>query len=134
MWHDFTSIEFDILKGNTLSTVYPPEASDIQEKYKDRCIADLCLPDGAHEYEEDITHIFVPYPSDDQHANNGPIENPNEMLYGMVLFRNKRDKSVKRGAIQKSLLLLATKPLFSVWEPLMRASILRYAFPSSWTI
>lgn len=105
--------------------MHPPEHAGIQETYKERYLADLCLPDGAHEYEEDITHIFVPYPTDDSERNNGPIESAGDILYGMALFRNKRDPSVKRGAIQKALVLFCTKPFFSVFEPLMRIALLR---------
>jgi len=46
-------------------------------------------------------------------------------LYGMVLFKNKKDTTVKRGAVQKSLLLFCFRPMFSVFEPLMRVTLNR---------
>lgn len=88
--------------------------------YKDRKLADLALPDGGHLYSEDATLIVLdtPPPEIFQGNEKGP-------LYGMVYFRNKPDPTVKRGAIQKSFLLFTFKPLFTVFEPLMKLGLSR---------
>lgn len=105
--------------------MYPAEI-DLQAQYKDKNIADLCLPDGAHEYEEDVTFVFLPALAQQIEPDvEKPANLEDERLFGMVLFRNKRDAKVKRGAIQKSIVLLSFSPYFSVWEPLMRTTILR---------
>jgi hypothetical protein len=43
-----------------------------------------------------------------------------------VLFRNKKDSSVKRGAIQKSLVVFSYKPYFTTWKPLMKITLEKY--------
>lgn len=88
--------------------------------YKDRKLADLALPDGGHLYTEDATLIVLDPPPSEifQSTEKGP-------LYGMVYFRNKPDSTVKRGAIQKSFLLFSFKPLFTVFEPLMKIGLSR---------
>jgi hypothetical protein len=111
--------EFDILKGNTLSYIYPPER-DIQTEYSipDESVpysvnlADMCLPDGAHVYEEDQTYMFLPVKGT-RMRNILELTEGQNTVYGLVLFRNKRDSTVKRGAIQKSIVLLASQPYFT---------------------
>lgn len=46
-------------------------------------------------------------------------------LFGMVLFKNKADPTVKRGAVQRSMLILGYEPIFNVWEPFMRMGLRR---------
>jgi hypothetical protein len=47
-------------------------------------------------------------------------------LYGLAYFRNVRDASARRGAVQKSMLLLARQPFFSMFEPVLREALLQY--------
>jgi hypothetical protein len=69
----------------------------------------ILYSDNSHVYEEDTTYIFL------------NCKKEEEILYGIVLFRNKKDSSVKRGAIQKSLVIFSFKPYFSTWKPLMKS-------------
>jgi hypothetical protein len=136
--------EFDILKGNTLSFTYPPHV-DINAEYE-KNIGDLCLMDGSHIYKEDMTYLFLKMTpkqkqffhidesltptttptatsSADGMNNNSLALEEQRYIYGTVLFQNKRDETVKRGAIQKSLVLFSVQPIFSVWEPLLRVTL-----------
>jgi Protein of unknown function (DUF1630). len=76
------------------------------------------LPDGGHLQQEDWTFLVL------------PIKNKKTQvvsyLYGMGYFRNFLDASVRRGATQKSLLLLSTNPYFSVYKPLLQVAIEKY--------
>src|SRR3989338_6609674 len=82
--------EFDILKGNTLSYIYPPER-DVQTDYSipDESVpnamnlADMCLPDGAHVYEEDQTYMFLPAKPRMKHILE--MTDGQNTIYGLVL-------------------------------------------------
>ncbi|KAL0481302.1 hypothetical protein AKO1_012751 [Acrasis kona] len=123
--------EFDILKGNTLSHTYPPHR-DVQELYSNADhellaplnIADMCLPDGAHVYEEDQTYMILPVKGVEMRKELELTESQ-KYIYGCILFRNKKDSTVKRGAIQKSILLLSSQPYFTMWDGMMRNTINR---------
>ena len=47
-------------------------------------------------------------------------------LFGIAYFRNKKDASVKRGAIMKSIVLLSRRPFFSFYLPLLREALRRF--------
>jgi hypothetical protein len=133
--------EFDIDKGNTLSAVFPSEYDFRQ--FSQTNIADLCLPDGAHIHTEDWTYLFLHKNSGDTSikspsASTSPsgqpdapisaksrsqLANPVDIVYGIAFFKKKADSSVKRGAIQKSVLFLSTKPCYALFEPLVRATV-----------
>jgi hypothetical protein len=120
--------EFDIIKGNTLSHSYPPEV-DIQNQYllsddgsAPINIADMCLPDGSHVFEEDTTYLFLPVKNDMQ---NLQLEDGQDVIFGMVCFRNKKDPTVKRGAVQKSIVLFTSKANFVSMEPILQTALNR---------
>jgi hypothetical protein len=133
--------EFDIDKGNTLSSVFP---SDFDFKqFAQTNIADLCLPDGAHIHTEDWTYLFLHknstsatvkasstpnLPTSSSEASLGaksrsPETATVDIIYGIAFYKKKADSSVKRGAIQKSVLFLLTKPAYALVEPMMRATV-----------
>jgi hypothetical protein len=122
--------EFDILKGNTLSHTYPPHL-DINaqlnaENGDDTAasnVADLCLPDGSHVFEEDATYLFLPVLP--QQMQQLELDEGQEIIYGIVFFRNKKDPTAKRGAVQKSIVLLTSKPIFATAEPVLRTALNR---------
>ncbi|KAL9658793.1 hypothetical protein ABK040_005947 [Willaertia magna] len=59
--------------------------------------------------------------SDNVSSNNVDISQQHQhYLYGSVFFRNKIDDRVRRGAIQKSILVVTTKPLFTLFTSLLR--------------
>lgn len=144
LWKIFFNFsEFDIDIGNTLSCTVPKDVSFVHY-IGDKNLADLCLPDGAHIYEEDSTFIFLKQQTlqdiQESYSKTGTkktlyrrrsILGYNEKkklpaLYGMVLFKNKKDSSVRRGAIQKSIVLFSYKPLFKLYEPMLRLALNRW--------
>eukprot|EP01104_Vermistella_antarctica_P014200 TRINITY_DN4428_c0_g5_i1.p1 TRINITY_DN4428_c0_g5~~TRINITY_DN4428_c0_g5_i1.p1 ORF type:complete len:648 (-),score=154.01 TRINITY_DN4428_c0_g5_i1:9-1952(-) len=100
--------EFDIDEGNTLSVTYPlaVDFGPLNNK-----LADLCLPDGAHYHTEDWVYVFL---------WDYDVDHP--ALYGMAFFASVRDEKYKRGAVQRSVLLLSTQPYFHFYEELLRAA------------
>ena len=102
-------------------------------KISDEEIANLCLPDGGHLHTEDWTYIILtPDKISDQKVDQY-TEDPSELeaiekgtLYGMVYFRNVKDASARRGAVQKAMLLLARQPFFSMFEPLLREALMQF--------
>lgn len=109
--HSISIAEFEKTLGNTLVVKYPDFKLD---EYDDQYLANCCLPDRAHLHDEDWTFLILP------NAKN------KKTLYGMGYFRNFRDATVRRGAVQKALLLLSTQPYFSVFKPLLQATIEKY--------
>ena len=74
--------------------------------------------------------LTLPSPSvnDGYLSPSSPVATQTQYLYGSVLFRNKLDERVRRGAIQKSILVITTKPLFTLFTPIMRDVIERLVF------
>jgi len=109
--------EFDIDAGNTLSYIYPKNFDLKGRGLAKNEIADKCLPDGAHIHQEDWTMLFLDWPDD-----KGKIQK----IYGMAMFKNKPDASVKRGAIQKSMVAFAKVPMFDVLQNVLREGVSRF--------
>jgi hypothetical protein len=58
-------------------------------------------------------------------GGNAVASGPNiDLVYGLAMFHNKADKTVRRGAIQKSLLLILRAPIFDVYLDILRHSII----------
>lgn len=154
-------LEFDIDKGNTISSTYPNNYN--WDQFKEKNIADLCLPDGAHIHSEDWTYILLHAKSlnsnntsvtpkkntkdkrlsltsnitnietdslfrlySNQELNDDTPTEEWEVYYGISIFKNKADKTVKRGAVQKSILLISKQPYFSLYEPILKHCINYY--------
>eukprot|EP01028_Stygiella_incarcerata_P006904 TRINITY_DN28093_c0_g1_i1.p1 TRINITY_DN28093_c0_g1~~TRINITY_DN28093_c0_g1_i1.p1 ORF type:complete len:1238 (-),score=362.35 TRINITY_DN28093_c0_g1_i1:136-3747(-) len=120
--HSVSIAEFDVDKGNTLSIMYPSDAFDhclLSLNY----LADKSLPDGAHMYEEDYCVFRF---SLDEFFKEIPTNKSEKHVFGLALFQSRRTDKVKRGAIQKSLVLFTYQPMFDVYIPLMRAAMSRY--------
>lgn len=56
-------------------------------------------------------------------AASGTQSNQPELIYGIAMFHNKADKTVRRGAIQKSLLLILKAPIFDLYQDILRHSV-----------
>jgi len=122
--------EFDIDKGNSLTAVYPTSFSF--EQFEQTNVADLCLPDGAHIHTEDWTFIFLhsKNPTTPTHSSSATTTN---ITYGMSFFKKKADKTVRRGAIQKAVVVFSTIPAFAMYSPILRALVDQYlvrSFPN----
>ncbi|KAL0484151.1 sorting nexin SNX1 [Acrasis kona] len=123
--HCICIAEFDIIKGNMLSHVYPPDI-DINNLYNEQGattltnVADLCLPDGSHVFEDDATCVILPLRNSTEDLC---LHDGQKVLFGAVCFRNKKDPSVKRGAVQKSILLFTSDPALESLDPLLRLTL-----------
>nr|CAG4719028.1 unnamed protein product [Naegleria fowleri] len=147
--------EFDKLCGNSLTHTYPRDVHLEKYyptlNIADKCIPDgghiysedqtgIILPISEDKseliqalqkyvpsFKTSTTPLSPKTPSLTVGNDNIPvIQQPaGQYLYGSVLFRNKLDDRVKRGAIQKSILVVTTKPLFTLFTPLMRDAIER---------
>eukprot|EP01124_Arcella_intermedia_P005432 TRINITY_DN13205_c0_g1_i2.p1 TRINITY_DN13205_c0_g1~~TRINITY_DN13205_c0_g1_i2.p1 ORF type:complete len:893 (-),score=218.04 TRINITY_DN13205_c0_g1_i2:38-2716(-) len=109
--------EFDIDVGNTLSYLYPKNFDFKSRNLAKNSIADQCLPDGAHIHQEDWTILFTEWADD-----KGKMTK----IYGMAMFKNKPDSTVKRGAIQKSMVAFSKVPFFDVLEEILREGVARF--------
>lgn len=129
--------EFDITLGNTLSTVVPSDVWPHGETASHEDVAHLCLPDGGHLFAEDWTYLLMAPAAPGAggfagtsagagaEADAGPAApaRASGRLYGVAHFLNKRDASKKRGADQRSLLVMMSAPLFDTVEPFMRLAL-----------
>ena len=95
-------IEFEIKKGAQITDKFPANFT-FEPNFSEQFLADNCLPDGAHFHEREQTFLVLPI-------------SENKIFYGISFFRNKANKSVARGAIQKSLLIVSTLPHFHLFE------------------
>lgn len=104
--------EFDIDTGNSLSCLYPPdidlagiggEAHPLSAGQ----IADHCLPDGGHLRNFDIVRFSLPLC-----AVPG--------LFGVAVFSSLRVASVRRGAVQKSIVLCGRVKFLDVFVPVLK--------------
>uniref|UniRef100_A0A7S1KQW5 UDENN domain-containing protein n=1 Tax=Percolomonas cosmopolitus TaxID=63605 RepID=A0A7S1KQW5_9EUKA len=102
--------EFHIQKGTVLSHKYPPNVA-LPTQNTSRSLVDLAIPDGAHIFQSDTSYVFL------QEAANS------RLCYCVIHFQSKRDSSVKRGAVQKSLILFSYEPLFELFERVCRIAL-----------
>jgi hypothetical protein len=108
--HSVVLVEFDELKGNTLSYTYPASARPAVESHTAEDLAELCLPDGGHKHESDSVYMLL----------TGAGDVP---LYGLACFRNRKDSKEKRGARQLALLIIARRPYFDRFRPLLTVAV-----------
>lgn len=138
-------LEFDIDKGNSLTSTYPSDYD--WSHFREKNIADMCLPDGAHIHEMDWTYLLLHSTKKPSVPQKKPlvdkrrsintaidpealknleheetIEEEPQIYFGLAFFKNKSDKTVKRGAVQKSLLIVSKTPHFDQY-----CQILQYA-------
>ena len=102
---------FDISTGDAAEAAFPNAESLVLSA---DVLSALAIPEGAHNVPEDHVYIITKDPD------------TGEQLYGLCYFHNRRDPSVPRGAIMKSLLVMARKPHFAFFLPILKAGLLRY--------
>ena len=95
-------VDFDIVNGTHLSAKYPLETT-FADPFTDQFLADCALPDGGHVHQTDQSYLII----------IGPDQPPR---YGIAFFRNKSDKQVDRGAVQRALLVVSRQPFFHLFE------------------
>ena len=89
---------FDITVGEGITHLHPPGVA--LPIPADR-LAAIAMPEGSHKVEEDYTFLVVPG------DGNG------DQVFGLCYVIFRRDPSVPRGAIMKSLVLLARRPFLA---------------------
>ena len=141
--------EFDIDVGNTLTHRYPPFQL---EEYDDEYLGNCCLPDGGHIHGQDRTFLILHLKAlsvpagtikkkklkklkkkdeikeEDvkQAALLELVDEQGITLYGVGYFISRTDSTVKRGAIQKSILILSYHPYFDLFYEPAKATLERY--------
>ena len=99
--------EFDIDTGSTVRHQYPADIPSCTADW----LAENMLPEGVHNRNEDWTYMFlnrncarldqrIDY-SEAQGNYPEMVKGKDSFLYGLSLVRNKKDHTVRRGAIVK---------------------------------
>ncbi|TIA89440.1 hypothetical protein E3P99_02080 [Wallemia hederae] len=134
--------EFDIDQGSTLSQQYPyPTGTD------EHLLADLMIPEGAHDQNEDWTIFFLnqtpantiappldseaPTPSSKHRRTYSKMLLQEEhakpqLLYVLNLVRTKKDDTVPRGALVKALAIVSKQPYIHIYKPILLLALEDY--------
>eukprot|EP00756_Hemistasia_phaeocysticola_P011092 Hpha_TRINITY_DN15087_c1_g3::TRINITY_DN15087_c1_g3_i1::g.124009::m.124009 len=96
--HSVSLADFDLHKGNTISQTYPASV-DLAAEVRQSNLHDLCFPDGAHEAQCDTVYGVL------DRIDGG-------QLYAVGFYRAVRTNLVKRGAVQRGILVLSREPLY----------------------
>ncbi|KAL7753271.1 hypothetical protein RI367_001046 [Sorochytrium milnesiophthora] len=118
--------EFDIEKGSSLAWEYPEDTGTRKET-----LAELMLPDGAHNRTDDWTMFFlnqshVPSSNatevvDSAQGTTGPdsqlAKQGKPLLFCLNYIGTKRDSNVKRGAIMKAMAVCSKHQFVHVFKP-----------------
>ncbi|MDP2437884.1 MAG: DENN domain-containing protein, partial [archaeon] len=102
--HSVSMAEFHLTKGNSMAATYP---ADVVHRNQEE-LANLCFPEGAHLHTHDWVFIFL--------WDDGP-------LFGLAFYSRFEDASLTRGALQKSLLVLARKPYFHMFQKVLNFAL-----------
>ena len=105
--HSVAVLDFDISVGDTVRAKWP---ADAKLPLSDDELSARCIPEGGHLFEEDWTFLVL-------HEQG---------LYGLAYFSNKKDATVKRGAVMMSIVILSSRPYFAFFLPLCRATLHEY--------
>ena len=103
------------------------------------------MPDGGHIHREDRTFLVLKNikvdntnsankkakkqkkkKKEDGNEQTSSVESETRTLYGVGYFLSKNDSTVKRGAIQKALLILSYHPYFELFSLPAKATLERY--------
>jgi len=136
--HSVSFAEFDIDVGNTLTHRYPQFTL---AEYDDEYLGNCCLPDGGHIHREDRTFLVLQVrqktkvtkkskKNKQKKKEDGDEESTEKeqlrTLYGVAYFVSRTDSTVKRGALQKSILVLSYHPYFDLYYLPAKATLERY--------
>ena len=128
--------------GNTLTHRYPQFSL---AEYDDEYLGNCCLPDGGHIHREDRTFLILhirekkqPFRSKSKLLKRKKLaetqirdedeqeEFVTKVLYGVAYFVSRTDATVKRGALQKAILILSSHPYFDLYYYPAKATLERY--------
>eukprot|EP00756_Hemistasia_phaeocysticola_P016945 Hpha_TRINITY_DN15506_c7_g1::TRINITY_DN15506_c7_g1_i1::g.105717::m.105717 len=111
----FVVVRFDLELGAVLESVVP---EGVLTPVQQREMTQLGFPDSNSHVTRDCCYVIK--------ADSGRSKSERTFNYGYVYFRQKKDKSVKRGFLQHSLILLSRWPFTSVLEPVVKSVAQRY--------
>ncbi|KAI9136322.1 docking domain of Afi1 for Arf3 in vesicle trafficking-domain-containing protein [Paraphysoderma sedebokerense] len=116
--------EFDIKGGSCIAHQYPSPTGTSEQ-----VLAELMLPDGAHNREMDWTVFFL-----NQRAGSDKSDLTEEeedktrkpLLHCLNLVRTKHDSQVTRGALVKAMAICARPQYVQIYKPLLILALEKY--------
>ena len=108
---------FDTSLGNTIQFVSPPSVR-LSQLLELRSPQDFCFPDGAHDSAQDIVCGTVP-------RKQSHTDSSEKVLFVFSCYHRQRSAECSRGAAQRSVLIVATAPIFCA----LRSVALQIVFP-----
>lgn len=127
MCHYIVLAEFDIATGSTVRHQFPSKIPGLSEDN----LAELMLPEGAHNRDLDYTNIFLNRQGviiDHSVASTATSEN---FMYGINVCKTKHDETVRRGAIVKAMALFSPFSFVESFKiPLEQALTSYFEYPS----
>lgn len=121
--HCVCVVTFDLELGQAMEFKYPKEAAMSEKERSNICY--LAFPDSNSGCMGDTQYCFrirktshPPDYDDSDVASDFPavLQKDNTHYYGYVYFRQVRDKTLKRGYFQKSVVLLSKLPYFTFFR------------------
>ncbi|XP_075430945.1 protein DENND6A isoform X2 [Ascaphus truei] len=128
--HSVCVVGFDLELGQTVEALYPPHAKLTDKEKTSICY--LSFPDSNSGCLGDTQFCFrfrqstgrkVPlHCVCDQFDSDSPVylKKDPACFYGYVYFRQVRDKTLKRGYFQKSLVLISTLPYINLFHTVLK--------------
>ncbi|XP_061419017.1 protein DENND6B-like isoform X1 [Lethenteron reissneri] len=137
-WERFTSwlhsicvVTFDLELGQAIELIYPPHAKLTEKEKMNVCY--LAFPDSNSGCHGDTQFSFrfrrsACWKASPRNAHGRPdeqhlptlLQSDPHFLYGYVYFRQVRDKSLRRGYFQKSVVLLTRLPYLCLYSAVVR--------------
>ena len=106
----FLVINFDLEFGQKLTHMYP-KIPLLDSEITNLCF--LSFPETTTLEDKDTIYSF-------RMPRHGPVENKRKkFFYGCVLFRQRRDETISRGYLQKSVLLLSMRPFDALFKSII---------------
>ncbi|GBG33705.1 Protein DENND6A [Hondaea fermentalgiana] len=106
-------VAFHVEHGQVIEDVYAVEDSKLSERAK-RKICSLSLPDSNSGQNGDVQYFFRYRESDQPLRAKNSLEE--DFVYCSAFFRQIKDKTLKRGYFQKSVVLVSRNPFTSFLE------------------
>ena len=113
---------FDIDKGSTLTEAYPTKISG----YEDNTLAELMLPEGAHNRKEDWTYFFLNRKEfrrtckpvlETQNDSKGKADNNKYFLNCLNAVKSVHDTNIKRGAAVTAIAFCSRYNFVNILKP-----------------
>lgn len=109
--HSFVVVNFDLTLGQKVENVFGSQTLLPKELISVAC---LSFPESSASGDDDLIYaVKIPRESE---AEDQLYPRRRTFLYGYVFFRQRKDASITRGYLQKSLVLLARRPCHSLYK------------------